>query len=375
MVKINGLPFISPTVYHPDKEDYYYLNTNVSYELTIPYGVKKIFISLIGGGGGGTKYWTHTYSGITRYLVGSGGGSGYMAHNILIRGEHFWPKDTLSITVGGGGSAAAASTDSGSDGGTSIVYLKRQGNIISSYSASGGQGSKKFSCNVGANIPLYLSRGGDGGFGGGGAAPAFVNYTGESYGSIGGYGGTMIDKQLTPGYGAYSLLPNDAGVYVQYTNRDYEGEGTVWMPDRYSGGGAPVEGAKLSSNPLICVGDGRYHLFVSDFNNRDRYSKQVAGSVRGNDRAFCCMFQDLASSLYYLGPGGNGGQAFANELYGPSGIVLGAYGGGYLDAALNDNPPPGTPCGSGGRGQGAGEGATDASAGANGAVGIRMFYR
>ena len=375
MVKINGLPFISPTIYHPDKVDYYYTNTNTSYELAIPYGVKKIIISLIGGGGGGTNYWIHTYGGNTRYLAGSGGGSGYIAHNILIKGKDFQPKDTLLITVGVGGPAAATQTDSGSDGGTSIVYLKRQGNIISQYYASGGQGSKKFICNVGADIPFYLSRGGDGGFGGGGAAPAYDNYVSESYGSIGGHGGTIDDKKLTPGQGAYSLLTNDSGQYVQYGNQSHEGEGTVWMPDRYSGGGAPVKGDVIISDPLICTGDGRFHLFRSNFNKRDQYSKQIAGSVRGKYRAFCCMFQDLNNSLYYLGPGGNGGQAYAYENPNIEGYVLGAYGGGYLNAQLVDDPPSGTARGSGGCGQGAGANGTNASAGTNGVVGIRMFYR
>lgn len=186
----------------------------------------------------------------------------------------------------------------------------------------------------------------------------------------------MDQKKLTPGQGAYSLLPNDAGVYVKYSsNSGYEGEGTVWMPDRYSGGGAPVKKEKIAPDSSIYIGEGRFHLFRSDFNNRNQYSKQVAGSVRGDDRAFCCMFEDLNNSLYYLGPGGNGGQAFAYENINIQGIVLGAYGGGYLNADLVNDPPIGTPCGSGGCGQGAGDDATNASAGANGVVGIRMFYR
>lgn len=369
MVKINGLPFISPTIYHPDKEDYYYLNTNVLHNLTIPYGVKKITISLIGGGGGGTILW----SDLDRYFSGSGGGSGYIAHYDLFKGDNFLPKDTLTVTVGAGGAKATTPTGNGGNGGASQVILSRAGENKATYTADGGEGAKRKWCNL-SSASLCLSCGGNGGFGGGGGAPTWYHFIGESYGGIGGYGGTMDNKKLTPGQKAYSLLQNN-GQYVQYTNDDYEGEGTIWMPDRYSGGGAPVEGVKLSLNPLICVGDGRFHLFRSDFNNRDRYSKQVAGSVRGNDRAFCCMFEDLNDSLYYLGPGGNGGQAFAYENVNIQGTVLGAYGGGYLDADLNDNPPPGTPCGSGGRGQGAGNGATDASAGANGAVGIRMFYR
>lgn len=52
MVKINELPFISPTIYHPDKVDYYYMNTLTPGTVSIPHGVKKITISLIGGGGG-----------------------------------------------------------------------------------------------------------------------------------------------------------------------------------------------------------------------------------------------------------------------------------------------------------------------------------
>lgn len=371
MVKINGLPFISPTIYqsYPDKVDQYYTNTNVSDTLTIPYGVKKITISLIGGGGGGAIFWNTS----DKYFAGSGGGSGYIAHYDLVKGDNFLPNDILTVWVGAGGAKATSSTGNGGNGGASQVILSRAGENKATYTADGGEGAKKVWCNISSNS-LCLSCGGNGGFGGGGCAPAWYNTIGDSFGGVGGYGGTMKNKQLTPGPYAYSLLQNN-GQYVQY-NGTYgsQWEGTVWMADRYSGGGAPVEGDKIVADSIY-TGSGRFHLFTSNFGNINQYSQQMAGSVRGNYRAFCCMFEDLENSLYYLGPGGNGGQASAYESPQIQGIVPGAYGGGYLDAALNDNPPPGTPCGSGGRGQGVGPGATDASAGANGVVGIRMFYR
>lgn len=98
----------------------------VSGTYTIPAGVTKLLVQVIGAGGGGGGYGT--------YGGGSGGGGGATAIKLL---TGVTPGNTLTVTIGAGG-AGSAGDAAGSSGGTSSVSSGTQ--TITTISAPGGSG-------------------------------------------------------------------------------------------------------------------------------------------------------------------------------------------------------------------------------------------
>lgn len=143
---------------------------------SIPSGVTKAKITVIGGGGGGSN-------GASGSQTAGGGGGGGAAIKILtglVGGVVGGNQSTLAITVGSAGSAGAT----GTSGGTSSV-ASGVNNTISTISATGGAGGEGAANRGGAG---GIGSGGDlniGGQGGGG---------GINFGSSGGgpNGGSSI---------------------------------------------------------------------------------------------------------------------------------------------------------------------------------------
>lgn len=192
MVKINGLPFISPAVYSIKVD--YHITGSSAFELTIPIGVTRIDITLIGGGGaGGASKST--------YEVGGGGGSGYIQHYTLRRKEkEFSAGDTfINHFIGSGGaSIAPGNWNATQNGGTTKISLKHTDGSITTYSVDGGAGGNR-RYTVVQNEGIYIGIGGNGGFGGGGSGARWFNTIGTCFGGYGGCGGTMENKTLTSG--------------------------------------------------------------------------------------------------------------------------------------------------------------------------------
>lgn len=92
---------------------------------TIPSGVTKVKVTVVGGGGGSAG----SVSGNT----GSGGGGGGTAIKWL---SSLTPGNTLSVTVGGGGSAGSNAPGNGGAGGNSSVSSGTQ--TISTITGNGG---------------------------------------------------------------------------------------------------------------------------------------------------------------------------------------------------------------------------------------------
>jgi hypothetical protein len=132
---------------------------------TVPAGVTKVKVTVIGGGGSGAKEFGNPQGG--GYAGGAGGGGGGIAQDIV----NVSPGSGISITVGGGG-APPGNGQSGNAGGTSSF-----GGALSATGGSGG--------NVNNN-------GGAGGFGSGPGLNIMGQNGGSGGNNIGGPGGNSL---------------------------------------------------------------------------------------------------------------------------------------------------------------------------------------
>lgn len=142
---------------------------------TVPTGITKVKVTVIGGGGGGG------YSAGTSDPSGGGGGGGAAIKTI----SGLTPGGTIAVTVGTGGAGGTSGT--GTAGGTSSfgTYCSATGGsgggASSSNAASGGSGG------VGSSGDLNI-----GGGGGGGAMSYVRNVAGAGGSSIMGGGGKGV---------------------------------------------------------------------------------------------------------------------------------------------------------------------------------------
>lgn len=201
---------------------------------TVP-DVKRLKVTVIGGGGaGGAAYKTYTGSS----TQGSAGGAGGIAIDLIT----VTPGDTISVTIGAGGSGTANpyTTTAAQNGGTSSfgAYLSATGgtggnNNYSNNSGAGGLGSGSTnSMNLYGNTgnsfyTLYTS---------------YLNFqalftpSGYAY-SVGGY--SFHNFGGTPGYSDNNTMD---GNYSQYnaTGYGHGGSGATSTANLYYGGnGAP----------------------------------------------------------------------------------------------------------------------------------------
>lgn len=144
---------------------------------TVPSGVTKLKVTVVGGGGGGGGG-----RGINGAQVGGGGGGGGGAAIAYISS----PLSSYSVTVGGGGSAGGASDSFAGTGGTSSF-----GSVCSATGGTGGRGCSQRSGDGFSVLPC-----GKGGVGSGGSlnvqgSPG-VTGADSSEGIIGGAGGSSI---------------------------------------------------------------------------------------------------------------------------------------------------------------------------------------
>lgn len=165
---------------------------------TIPTGITKVKVTVVGGGGGGGG----SVSGCPTSTIGAAGGGGGAAIKYL---TSLTPGNTLSVTVGAAGTAGTASPSAGGTGGTSQVASGTQ--TITTISATGGAGGATGSSpgpglggvgsngdlNIGGASATYnLGTGGSSILGGGGASGYSSSFptpqTGRAYGGGGGAG-------------------------------------------------------------------------------------------------------------------------------------------------------------------------------------------
>lgn len=150
---------------------------------TVPSGVKKAWVTVIGGGGGGGRSAT---SGMGS---GGGGGGGLSQKLVDLTGV-----STVTVTVGAGGAGATVAGEVGETGGTSSfgVHLSATGgaggmganNLVANGPGSSGSGSGG-DFNIGLGVG-HVSYGTYGGSGGGHGSRATQ---GPAHGGGGGIGG------------------------------------------------------------------------------------------------------------------------------------------------------------------------------------------
>ena len=153
---------------------------------TIPAGVTKVRITVVGGGGGG--------GGVGNCNPQGGGGGGGTAIKVL---TGLTPGNTLSYTVGTGGAGGSGGGGAGGGGNTSQVASGTQ--TITTISASGGAGAggtgasggigSNGDLNIGGGAGNNYSTGGSSFLGGGGNAAAGRAYGGGGSGTIAGGAG------------------------------------------------------------------------------------------------------------------------------------------------------------------------------------------
>ena len=147
-------------------------NSNGSLTFTVPTGITKVKVTVIGGGGGGGSAGSSNY--------GSGGGGGGAAIEII---SGLTPGDTVSVTVGAGGAAGSAGNTSSFG-----AYCSATGGSGGAQNTAGGAGG------VGSGGDLNIA-------GGGGATYAFGGAGGSSIYGGGGRGGVTSTGGVGGAYG------------------------------------------------------------------------------------------------------------------------------------------------------------------------------
>ena len=181
---------------------------------TIPAGVSKLKVTIVGGGGGGgggaagVEYVSATF-------YGAGGGGGGTAIQFI---SSVTPGNTITVTVGSGG-AGGGSGSGGTTGGTSSIASGTES--ITSVSATGGAGGVRSST-------LNTMSGGLGGLGSGGVL------------SLRGGGGTVKGYEQH-GQGGSSMFgggPPQVGTSVGVPSSSLYGVGGTGFGSGSSGSGA-----------------------------------------------------------------------------------------------------------------------------------------
>ena len=175
---------------------------------TIPAGVTKMKVTVVGGGGAGK-----TGTGGCGSFAGGGGGGGGTAIKFL---SGLTPGNTLTVTRGAGGT-----TDAGT-GGTSSVASGTQ--IITTFSATGGAGGVAYAgggsaggtgsagdLNIGGSGSACVSQargqtGGASSLGGGGVGTATTGGVGRAYGGGGSGGSASGGAPYAGGAGAAGVI-------------------------------------------------------------------------------------------------------------------------------------------------------------------------
>jgi hypothetical protein len=162
-------------------------NSNGSLTFTVPTGITKVKVTVVGGGGGGSNLIGGCVS-----IPGGGGGAGGTAIEII---SGLTPGGTVSVTVGAGGAAASA-------GGTSSfgAYCSATGGAASTNNSTfsaGGQGG----IGSGGNLNIR-----------GGSGQAGVSNP-NSNGEVAGMGGssTLGGGGLGRGNGSAGTVGGDYG--------------------------------------------------------------------------------------------------------------------------------------------------------------------
>jgi|688.fasta_scaffold05907_3 hypothetical protein len=162
---------------------------------TVPAGVTKVKVTVVGGGGGGSSF----------YGYGAAGGGGTAIR--IISG--LTPGGTVSVTVGNGGAGGNSSGSAGSTGGTSSFGAfcsatggagQLGGNGINGLGGIGSGGDLNFAGSAGAGSTGGSSFMGGGGSRGVGASPS----AGRAYGGGGGAGDG--DSSVAGGAGAAGVV-------------------------------------------------------------------------------------------------------------------------------------------------------------------------
>ena len=191
---------------------------SASGSFSVPIGVTRVRVTVIGGGGAGGTHST---------IPGGGGGAGGMAIHIV---GGLTPGMIIPITVGPGGIAlSGGATGQGGNGGTSSfgTYVSATGgagggggSVVTTAAGGGGGnavgGDVNMSGSYGTDSVIPAARGGDGGGPGGGrgSTGSVPGVAGQGYGGGGGGGGAS--NTLGTGVGS----PGGAGasgiVIVEY---------------------------------------------------------------------------------------------------------------------------------------------------------------
>jgi hypothetical protein len=158
---------------------------------TIPAGVSKIKVTVVGGGGGGGNGSAPG----NQNLGGGGGGAGATAMTVL---SGLTPGNTLAITVGAGGAATANGTGSSVASGTQTISTVTGGGGVGGGS-SGAGGSVGGTASGGA---LNVS--------GGSGGPSVTSFSTNNANGNGGSGGASTYG--SGGAGAYSSASGAAGL-------------------------------------------------------------------------------------------------------------------------------------------------------------------
>jgi hypothetical protein len=175
---------------------------------TIPTGITRVKVTVIGGGGGGGGGRS---VGCSDY-PGNGGGGGGTAIKFL---TSLTPGNTLTVTRGAGGSGGAYdSLSGGTSGGTSSVSSGTE--TITTVSATGGGGGQMFGYpiangGVGSSADLNINgnagnaEGGGGTTLGGGGSTTYIG-NGTTGGNYGGGGGGSTPMINTGGAGCAGVI-------------------------------------------------------------------------------------------------------------------------------------------------------------------------
>ncbi|WP_231139258.1 phage tail protein [Pseudomonas fluorescens] len=142
------------------------------YQWTVPAGVTKAYVEVVGGGGSGA------FGGDGSTTIGAGGGGGGGISNRLCT---VVPGSVISVTVGAGGAAVTAEGDLGIAGGTSSFgsfcsATGGRGGVMNGGAQGGAGAGGDFNASLGLGFPPVRNSVGTGNWGGpgGGGESAFA---------------------------------------------------------------------------------------------------------------------------------------------------------------------------------------------------------
>jgi len=265
--------------------DYYieYLTTG-SGNWTVPEGVYKITVLVVGGGGGSG------YNDADQYIDAGGGGGGGLIfiENITTIGEvAINPGNNISYNVGTGGDGADSTSVYGGNGNDTTF-----GNLTAKGGGGGGSGS----------IGGQKKDGQDGGSGGGGGSTSVVGGVGgnatqplqDGWSGIYGYGCNGGDA--TAGNGASGGGANNSGSSTDLFPKGGDGDNyssvfcRVYADGNFSGGGSVVS---ITSYTMDYSGYGG-----------DAYGQTSIGSFNGENGIICIRYS-IISPIPPSGPQSN----------------------------------------------------------------------